>query len=346
MLPSLLGKTRLIKQLYRILGLAIVLGSFSAFIWVLWAAIGSAKGLEPDRWIPIVGAAALHFFMLFFLMLLWDRVLTLCRTSSDGSSSTITSKSSLYTAYSRSWLARYIPGRIWSMAGRTILVGRLGIPANQIARSIIIEVVLAYGMLTIISITVLSWVYLHPIIAFIILTTGVFLFGASLIKIGSLSTDVGIQTLKLPLAQMVTRRFARLLYGESSFSHTTVLKGLGFYGSYALMQLVFIVLIAASFSDLTVSKMAVIAGAWGISLTVGWLSIFPPVGLGARDGLAFVLFSQVIDLPAASSIVVASRLVMLSTDLAFVIAVESISKINIKSALFKNRFSKVNQLKT
>ena len=346
MFHSLLGKTRLIKQLYRILGLAIVLGSFSAFIWVLWAAIGSAKGLEPDRWIPIVGAAALHFFMLFFLMLLWDRVLTLCRTSSDGSSSTITSKSSLYTAYSRSWLARYIPGRIWSMAGRTILVGRLGIPANQIARSIIIEVVLTYGMLTIISITVLTWVYWHPILAFIILTTGVFLFGSTLIKIGSISTDNGTQTPQISLAQNVIRRLARLLYGGSSFSHTTTLKGLGFYGTYALMQLVFIVLIAASFSDLTVGNMAVIAGAWGISLTVGWLSVLPPVGLGARDGLAFVLFSQVIDLPAASSIVVASRLVMLSTDLAFVIAIESTSKINIKSALFKNRFSKVSRLNT
>lgn len=346
MVPSLLGKTRLIKQLYRILGLAIILGSFLAFVWVLWTAIGSANGLEPDRWIPIIGATVLHFLMLFFLMALWERVLTLCRTSRDGSSSTITSKSNLYTAYSRSWLARYIPGRIWSMAGRTILVGRLGIPANQIARSIIIEVVLAYGMLTIISITVLSWVYLHPILAFIILTASVFLFGGALIKIGAISTDDGTQTLQIPLARMVIRRLARLLYGGSSFSNTTTIKGLGFYGSYALMQLVFIVLIAASFSDLTVSKMAVIAGAWGISLTVGWLSILPPVGLGARDGLAFVLFSQVIDLHAASSIVVASRLVMLSTDLAFVIAVESTSKINMKSALFKNRFSKVSRLKT
>ncbi len=346
MFPSLFDKTRLIKHLYRILGLAVILGSFSAFIWVLWAAIGSAKGLEPDRWTPIIGAAVLHFFMLLFLMVLWGRVLTLCRTSSDGSSSTITSKSSLYTAYSRSWLARYIPGRIWSLAGRTILVGRLGIPTNQVARSIIIEVVLAYGMLTIISITVLSWVYLHPILAVIILTAGVCLFGAALIKIGSLSIDDDPHTLQIPLAQIFIQRMARLLYGGSSFSHTATVKGLGFYGSYALMQLVFIVLIAASFSDLTVSKMAVIAGAWGISLTVGWLSILPPVGLGARDGLAFVLFSQVIDLPAASSVVVASRLVMLSTDLAFVIAVESTSKINIWSALYKNRFSKISRLNT
>ena len=197
MFHSLLGKTRLIKQLYRILGLAIVLGSFSAFIWVLWAAIGSAKGLEPDRWIPIVGAAALHFFMLFFLMLLWDRVLTLCRTSSDGSSSTITSKSSLYTAYSRSWLARYIPGRIWSMAGRTILVNRLGVPADQVARSIVIEVVLAYGMLTIISGSILSWVYLHPLIAVMTFAFGVIFFGASVIKIGNLSKDSTLQSLSL-----------------------------------------------------------------------------------------------------------------------------------------------------
>ena len=332
---SLSVKTGFIGSLYRILGLGIILGSFLIFVWVFGDAIRSAGGLKPDRWTPFIGAAILNLLMLFFLMVLWERVLTFLRSPINGS--VLPSTSSLYAAYSRSWLARYIPGRIWSLAGRTILVNRLGVPADQVARSIVIEVVLAYGMLTIISGSILSWVYLHPLIAVMTFAFGVIFFGASVIKIGNLSKDSTLQSPPISLTRMVFQKAATLLSGGSYFSRNFTLKGLGLYGAYSLMQLAFIVLIAASFTDLNASKIAVISGAWGLSLTVGWLSIFPPVGLGARDGLAFLLFSQVVELPAASSIVVSSRLLMLSTDLAFVMTIESTTRIHRRFGLNKMR---------
>ena len=345
MFSSLSGRT-LPKTAYRILGLTMILASFSAFVWVLGDAVRSTEGLKPDRWAPLIAAAVLHCFMLLFLMVLWERVLAIFQASSDSPRPNRTSKSTLYTAYSRSWLARYIPGRIWSMAGRTILVSKLGVSKDQVTRSIIVEVVLAYGMLTIISIALLTWVYLHPIFAVITFAVSVFFFGSALIKTRSFSAKRTLQNIRIPLAHMVFQRAARILFGGTYISRNTTLKGLGLYGAYSFMQLAFIVLIAASFADLTASKIAVIAGAWGLSLTVGWLSILPPAGLGARDGLAFILFSQGVGLPAASSIVLASRLVMLMTDLAFVLAVESTTKINLQSALFKIPFMKISRLKT
>jgi hypothetical protein len=94
------------------------------------------------------------------------------------------------------------------------------------------------------------------------------------------------------------------------------------YGIYCALQLVFITLIAASFADLSLTQGVIIAGAWGVSLTLGWLSFLAPVGLGVRDGLAFVLFSQVLDAPTASLIVATSRIVMIVADLTFVGVVE------------------------
>ena len=323
MSSPLLVKDGLTGSLYRILGIAVILGSFLVFVWVFGDAIRSAGGLKPDRWVPFIGAAILHLLMLFFLMVIWERVLAFLRPPKNGS--VIPSKSSLYIAYSRSWLARYIPGRIWSLAGRTILVNRLGVPADQVARSIVIEVVLAYGMLTLISGSVLSWVYFHPAISIVMFTIGVIFFATSLITIEKLSSRVPSQTTQVPFPVRTFRRVVRSFYGRSCLSRTLTIKGIVIYGVYSCMQLAFIVLIAASFTELDFTKSVVIAGAWGLSLSVGWLSIFPPVGLGARDGLAFLLFSQVIDLPAASSIVVASRLVMVMTDFAFVVALEGIS---------------------
>ena len=335
-MPSSLSvKAGLTRSLYRILGIAVILGTFLVFVWVFGDAIRSAGGLKPERWPPFIGCDILHLQMLFILIVLWERVLAFLWSPINGS--VLPSKSTLYTAYSRSWLARYIPGRIWSLAGRTILVNRLGVPADQVARSIVIEVVLAYGMLTIISGSILSWVYLHPLIAVTTFAFGVIFFGASVIKIGNLSKDNTLQSPPISLTRMVSQKAATLLTGGSYFSCNFTLKGLGLYGAYSFMQLAFIVLIAASFTDLNASRIAVISGALGLSLTVGWLSVFPPVGLGARDGLAFLLFSQVVELPAASSIVVASRLLMLSTDLVFVMAVESTTKIHQRFGLTKIR---------
>jgi hypothetical protein len=65
----------------------------------------------------------------------------------------------------------------------------------------------------------------------------------------------------------------------------------------------------------------IIAGTWGVSVTLGWLS-FLPVGLGVRDVLASILFAQVLDAPTASLIAAASRIVMIALDLVFVGAVE------------------------
>lgn len=94
------------------------------------------------------------------------------------------------------------------------------------------------------------------------------------------------------------------------------------YGGYACLQLGFIVLIASAFADVGASEAAIIAGAWGLSLTIGWLSFLSPAGLGVRDGLALALFSQAVSVSEAGSIVIASRIVMLAADMAFVGFVE------------------------
>lgn len=73
--------------------------------------------------------------------------------------------------------------------------------------------------------------------------------------------------------------------------------------------------------DLNLSQAFLIAGAWGLSVTLGRLS-FLPVGLGVRDGVAFVLFAQALDGATAALIVAASRLIMIALDLVFVGAVE------------------------
>jgi len=186
---------------------------------------------------------------------------------------------------------------------------------------VVIEVVLTYGMVSIISGAVLAGVYIHPVSAPALFVVSTALVAATLMNVRKLPTALS-KARWIPAVRTTLIRAAKLVVVPSSATWANTFKGIALYCGYSCLQLAFIVLIAAAFTDLDAFTAAVIAGTWGLSLAIGWLTFVPPVGLGARDGLALVFFSQVLDVPAASSIVVASRIVMLATDLAFVAAVE------------------------
>jgi hypothetical protein len=124
----------------------------------------------------------------------------------------------------------------------------------------------------------------------------------------------------------VQQRARRILVGPIPFSIKSTIWAVFVYGIYASLQLVFIVLIAESFAELTLTQAFIIAGAWGLSITLGWFS-FLPAGFGVRDGLAFVMFSQMLDAPAVSLTVAASRVVTTVMDLVFVGAVELLARV-------------------
>jgi hypothetical protein len=64
--------------------------------------------------------------MLLFLMLLWERLLTILQGNRKRTDLKPI-RLGLYTAYCRSWLARYIPGRVWSLGGRVLLAQGRGL---------------------------------------------------------------------------------------------------------------------------------------------------------------------------------------------------------------------------
>jgi hypothetical protein len=320
-IPDEIESGKILKTASRILSIVIVLGSLVAFAWVASRAFQSTDGLAHVQWKPFVGAIALQFTMLFLLMFLWERLLGLLWVPAGGEADK-PARPSLYTAYSRSWLARYIPGRIWSLGGRALMANRIGVPVEAVARSMVFEVLFTYALVTIVGGALLLAVRFHVLGGGVLLVAGFAAFTASVpisqkILNSSLSSSQGDS-----FWSRLRQRAYNLLIGDSSFSLPNTVWGVFVYGFYSCMQLGFIVLITASFADLNMQQAAIIAGAWGVSLTLGWVSFLAPAGLGVRDGLAFVLFAQVLDAPTASLVVTTSRVVMLAADLVFVGAVE------------------------
>lgn len=305
----------------RIMSVIIVAASLAAFGWVASGAVQSANNLSDVRWAPFASAVVLQFVMLFVLMFIWKRLLgklmpdLYSRTNSP-------TRAELITAYSRSWLARYIPGRIWAVGGRAFLAHKVGVPPENVARSMALEVIFTYGLVTVIGGAFLASAYLHALAGWPVLILGLLAFAFGVPWAQSI-VSLGLRgEAKKLLVGQIRAKAHKLIVGEHPLSLGNGIWSVVAYGIYSLMQLAFIVLIASSFTDLTLQQAAIVAGAWGVSITLGWVSFLAPVGLGVRDGLAFVLFSQAMDPASASLVVASSRIISIAADIVFVGAAE------------------------
>jgi hypothetical protein len=183
------------------------------------------------------------------------------------------------------------------------------------------EVLFSYSIVAIIGIALILAARVHPLVGLAAFILGLLAFTVSVPMVQRLLAPGEKSSSQESLWSKTRQRVQRFLIGPTPFSLKNSVWAVSTYGIYSSLQLIFVILIAESFVDLTLTQAFIIAGAWGVSVTLGWLS-FLPVGLGVRDVLASILFAQVLDAPTASLIVAASRIVMIALDLVFVGAVE------------------------
>lgn len=318
-----LKQKSMMRQLSRTLSIGIVIASLAAFGWVASGAVKATDSLADISWGPFVGAIILQLVMLVFLMLLWERLLVIL-AGGGGDANRRSLRFGLYAAYSRTWLARYIPGRVWALGGRMLLVSRVGVPADLVARSMAFEVLFTYSLVAVIGGALLVTAQFHPAAGVALLVLGLLLVGISVPIAQRMFASGEGPSFSSSLWAKTRRQVQRFIVGVKPLTLKNTVWAVSVYAVYSALQLVFIVLISASFMDLSLTQALIIAGAWGVSITLGWLTFLVPVGLGVRDGLAFVLFSQVMDAPTASLIVAASRIVMIGADMIFVGLVEAL----------------------
>lgn len=303
------------------LSVAIVVASLAAFGWVASEAVTATDTLASVSWVPFAAAVVLQLVALVFLMLLWERLLGVL--SGRGAQGIVGyNKSNLYASYSRTWLARYIPGRVWALGGRMLLASRAGVPAELVARSMAFEVLFSYSIVTVIGGALIVIARINLPTGLLVMVAGLLLVGMSVPVAQRLFPSRVVDSRHPSLWVRLLEYAQRFVVGAAPFTLKDTLWAVIVYTVYSSLQLAFLALIAASFVDLSLNQALIIAGAWGVSLTLGWLTFLVPVGLGVRDGLAFVLFSLVLDPPTASLVVTASRIVMIAADLVFVGCVE------------------------
>jgi glycosyltransferase 2 family protein len=304
------ARTALIRLLQAVLLAAVAWGIYRAVVPHL-------RGLTWDeitRWRPALLPLAASFVLLlavyFGHALLWRRIMTDLGIGRPSFAATI-------RIYFLSSLGRYVPGKIWLLAGFAVLARRAGLPPLSSTAAALLG---QFGFLTT-GLLFLGFMLPEWRLAVDDLPAGIpaglplavgavlMIFGGILVWllvatpfghgfreriVGRLGTTTGERiSAAFALADRVQPRHAALWAGGYALSWITL--GIAF------------ALFAGAFHPPSLEASRYLAGTVAASYLIGYLVFVLPAGAGVREGAMFLLLQQVMPTGAALVVSVLSR---------------------------------------
>lgn len=210
-------------------------------------------------------------------------------------------------------LKRFVPGAIWSFFGKTSFFGELGIPTKTIVKSLLIEIeffvlaclfvsTFAFPYLFQNLITFMPYKPLLPILATAIVFLIIFIFIFSTPILNRL--NINLINRLLPLFSPKTN----LIIFLTAVTYTFFF-GLGTYFA------------AISVAYLSPGIILSLIGFFVLSLVSGYLSVIAPMGIGIREGIITIGLSKQLSLTIAGFISIFARILLIFSEICFVILV-------------------------
>jgi hypothetical protein len=206
-----------------------------------------------------------------------------------------------YHVAARIWwianLGRYVPGKVWSIAGLVVLAGRAGVPALIAAASTVaLQAISVATCVALIAATVGTRVgtAVSPLALAV----------AALVAVGA----IGVLALPAP-----ARAIARRIPSASALKPLPLRAALG---SGILAQISWLSygvafwFLARGLVPSEGLRWSLAAGVFALGYLSGLLVIFAPGGIGVRESVHLMLLSPSVGLGAAVAITVASRLLL------------------------------------
>ncbi|MGO1848391.1 lysylphosphatidylglycerol synthase domain-containing protein [Microbacterium sp.] len=249
------------------------------------------------RWIVATVAFALAVPL---TGLLWARIIRVCDTDARISAVEAVAVQCL------SWVLKYIPGQVGSVANKVLWAKKKGISRTLVVISFIYENVFLQ-LASIVPAVVILFLSLGPQIFGANVTTLVMpllvLIPLALVMYRPLFHGILSRVAKRVLKQDVPREYFlsswQSLRSAVEFLGPRILNGVGF------------VLIAVTVSDVGPEMWLPFAAAYVLAGAIGILAIFVPSGIGVREAIIVLVLSQYI--PVAQAIVISLIARLLST---------------------------------
>lgn len=240
------------------------------------------------------------------LMLLWWGLLKLV---SRGGGLPLTAAARIFAS---AWLGRYLPGRLWTAAGKVYLGRQQGADLRHLSISVFFELAL--------SITAQATVALILIILFF----DGFIFGSRL-EIYVAAAVVALSMLAIHpaifwrLANRLMQRLGRQpIASEDVPSYGAILAFFLLYGLQVMIMGASLVAFTRAIMPLEGEAALFVLASFVVANFVGRVAFVAPVGIGFREGALTALLQFKLALAVASLVTVLSRAWLVLIDLAFV----------------------------
>jgi hypothetical protein len=249
--------------------------------------------VEPG-WILL--SALVVWLMYALLIAAWRRMLAGWGRGLDGWSA-----ARIWTVSS---LGKYLPGKVWAVAGMAVMAQRAGIGAGPATASAVILQVLAIGTgAAVVAIT--GWGALRAVYPGAGLAL-VLLLAAAVASVGALfwpALTERLLRIAAPEARPVRPPVGAVLFGIAANAVAWV----GYGGALWLLA-------RGLLPDAGLGLLPAIA-VFTASYLAGFLALFAPGGIGVREGLFILMLQGPIGIGAATALAVASRLLLTVTEL-------------------------------
>lgn len=216
----------------------------------------------------------------------------------------------LYAVYAKSWMGRYIPGKVVWIAGKIHFASNYGIPASQLGITSLLEAGVQMATQLVISLIIVlvdgNFHVLPDSIRWLVLTAIIGMIVALIPPIFNSVLSLGLRLLRRRTDNNIKVTWMAL--GEMA----------GLYSlGYLLLGATYFLTLKAIIPDLDSGLIAFTTAGISIAGTLGILALFAPSGLGVREGFIVVFLAMVMPVELAVVAAVVLRFSALFVDLVF-----------------------------
>lgn len=288
-----MSKKKLITRLLTILFYVVL-----AYFFIKYIASLDFSTLAHAQFMPLyaVYAAITALAARYLMSYIWVRILR----SLHGTG--VSWSRNLIYVYAKSWLGRYVPGKLPWILGKIYFASKYGIPKDKLAVSSLLEAGIQTVSMIVFSMLILAF------------DSRLNVIDNQISVLMYVSGFVGIALLVPPVFNYVLKTTYRVIKKGKAIAHvdvswSTIIHGSWQYMAVSVLSGLSLFFLAKSvYPELQMEHMLFIIGAGTLASVVGMLAIFTPSGLGVREGIMLALLAVILPPEIALVIVVATRL--------------------------------------
>jgi uncharacterized membrane protein YbhN (UPF0104 family) len=222
--------------------------------------------------------------------------------------------------YAKSWLARYIPGKVSWLGAKVLLGVRHGINAHVLAITSVAEAGIQVAVAMLMA------------CAYFAVGDDLGLLGPELRWFAALSLGALAIGLSPPVFNTVVARVQSMVAKDQQVPEHRLSVGplLGVAGFYAIIHTLnsvpLYLLLKAVYAPLSLAHFPFLAAAYLLAGAIGAMAQFAPSGIGVREGVMLVLLVGVLPREIAVLAVVFLRLWSMAADLVFYVVAEALER--------------------